>query len=680
MDPSSDQTPGSLRLPAAVIFLSAFLLFQVQPLVGKMVLPWFGGSAGVWTTCLLFFQLSLLLGYAYSHFLVIRLPAAWQGRLHGSLLLLACLALPVRLHPAFKPLDPGAPVARLLGLLALTVGLPYFLLSTTGPLVQAWVARRGRVPYRLFALSNLASLLALLSYPVLVEPFLSLRTQAWAWSAGFVVFALLAFLLARASGRGAEPPVETELQDPAPGTGRKLLWVLLAALPSLLLMAVTSHLSTNVAPIPFLWVLPLSLYLLSFILCFDSDRWYHRGVFLPLLALALPGLAALTHPDLLHSAVRWQVLAFSAGLFVVCMAAHGELARLRPAPARLTGFYLSLSLGGGLGGAFVALAAPRLFHSNLELPLGLALAAALVFVTLARDPAGLPPWPRRGLLLFWALLFGGLGAFAFKTDLQDARNSVARGRNFYGTLSVYDRDGGTWRTLSHGTITHGGQFLDPAKARKPATYYGPDSGIGLAIRSLPEGPRRLGVVGLGAGSLAAWGRKGDLLRFYEINPMVEPFARRHFTYLGTCEARTEVALGDARLCLERESPQDFDLLAVDAFSSDAIPVHLLTREAFATYLRSLAPGGVLAVHISNKYIALSPVVRAAAIHFGLRAIEVQNEGDDDEGIYTSDWVLLSRNHAAFTGKLFQESPDVRHLEARGLPWTDDFSNLFRALK
>ena len=693
--PRAAAPEGSLLLPAAAIFLSAFLLFQVQPMVGKLVLPWFGGSAGVWTTCLLFFQTLLLLGYLYAHLVIRHLSHRQQVRLHGTLLLMAALTLPLRLHELFRPAGGAEPLGRLLGLLALTVGLPYLALSTTGPLVQAWVARRGRVPYRLFALSNLASMLALFSYPLLVEPFFPLRTQSWVWSSGFALFALLVFTLARRSAQ--EQPVsqaDSTSEEAPPHAALKLLWIAFAAVPSVLLMAVTTHLSTNVAPIPFLWVLPLGLYLLSFILCFDSSRWYRRGLFLGLLPCLLVVMSLSLRPDFRYTdyrfeclstaahwlgSVRGQVALFSAGLFVTCMVAHGELALRRPHHQFLTGFYLRLSLGGALGGIFVAWVAPRIFTTYLELPLGLAAAAALAALALAWDQAPRPRW-KSILAGGMGLAALGLGIHAFTLDRDVDRLTVARGRNFYGTLAVYDNPERTWRILAHGTISHGGQFLDPAKADQPSTYYSQDSGVGLAIASLPAGPRKLGVVGLGAGSLAAYGRPGDRLRFYEINALVEPFARRHFTFLGRGKATTDVVLGDARLSLEAEAPQGYDLLAIDAFSSDSIPVHLLTREAFALYLRHLNPGGVLAVHVSNRYLALQPVVRAAVNAFGKQARVVDTDSDQEEGNYGSTWVLVTQDETFFDRPAFQDNEDVKHLPGAALLWRDDFSNLFRALK
>ena len=691
--PDAGEAEPSLRLPAATIFLSAFLLFQVQPLVGKLVLPWFGGSAGVWTTCLLFFQTLLLLGYLYAHLVVRHLSHRGQVRLHLSLLLAASLTLPLRLHPLFQPTGGGEPLGRLLGLLALTVGLPYLLLSTTGPLVQAWVARRGQVPYRLFALSNLASMLALLSYPLLVEPFLPLRAQSWLWSAGFVVFALLVSTLARRNAHGVPSSEAVEEPLAAPSSGTKALWLICAAVPSILLMAVTTHLSTNVAPIPFLWVLPLGLYLLSFILCFEGTHWYRRALFLGLLPVLLVLMSLTLRSDfrwldyrfeVLSTAagrlasVRGQVLLFNLGLFIACMVAHGELARRRPHPRFLTGFYLRLSLGGALGGILVAWVAPRIFTTYFELPLGLAAAAAVAGLSMAFDPATNRRW--RTAAAAMALLALGLGGHAFRLDHDPDRITVARGRNFYGTLAVYDDPGEGWRSMTHGTITHGGQFRDPAKANRPATYYSLDSGVGLALTSLPERPRKLGVVGLGTGSLAAYGRPGDRIRFYEINPLVEPLARQHFTFLGQTQASTEVILGDARLTLEAEAPQQYDLLAIDAFSSDAIPVHLLTREAFALYFHHLAPGGVLAVHVSNRYLELQPVVRASVDAFARSARIVDTESQEDEGTYASTWVLITQDEAFFEGGAFQDNEAVKHLPAASLLWRDDFSNLFRVLK
>jgi SAM-dependent methyltransferase len=690
-DAPSAAPPRGLLLPAATIGLGAFLLFQVQPLLAKRILPWFGGSAAVWTACMLFFQALLLGGYTYAHLLQ-KLPARRQAWVHGGLLLLSLIFLPIIPGAAWKPVaTSGDPTLRILGLLGATVGLPYLLLSSTSPLVQRWLAqeRPGFDPYRLFALSNAGSMAALLTYPVLVEPFLRLDPQAWGWSAGYGLYAACAAALAwRARALpDADPALDQEPGDTAlhaaPGWGVRILWVALAFAPSVLLLGVTSHLSTNVAPIPFLWVLPLSLYLLSFILCFDHPRWYVRRAFLPLLAVALAGMAWLLLPDNHRLDLKQQVAAFGAGLFIACMAAHGELVRLRPAPRHLTGFYLSLSLGGALGGVFAGLVAPRLFDGLVELPLGLVALALLAFLAWLRDQgAGTRAWLRWGLA---AWLLAGLGAtvhFHRQRRRDFAEDSLLQARNFYGTLRIREVGLGRDRSryLLHGTINHGGQFVAGDRARDRTTYYGPDSGVGLALEALgARGPLKVGVVGLGSGTLLNYGRPGDAYRVYEINPLVERLARTWFTALPGCQARAEVVLGDARLSLEAEPPQGYDLLAVDAFSSDAIPVHLLTMEAFDAYARHLKPGAVLAVHISNRYLDLAPVLKREAEARGWQARLVSDEEDTETGVYRSDWVLISSRDAIFQAEglkdaaALEDNPKVRR-------WTDDFSNLYRILK
>ncbi|MFN8012206.1 MAG: fused MFS/spermidine synthase [Holophagaceae bacterium] len=682
--------PRGLLLPSSAIGLGAFLLFQVQPLLAKRILPWFGGSAAVWTACMLFFQVVLLLGYTYAHLLQ-KLPARRQAWVHGALLLLSLAALPVVPSAGWKPVASGDPTWRILGLLGATVGLPYLLLSSTSPLVQRWLAqeRPGFDPYRLFALSNAGSMAALLSYPVLVEPFLRLDLQAWGWSAAYGLYVLAAAALAwRARNLPAsDPALDREPGDAtrhaAPGAGVRLLWVVLAFAPSVLLLGVTSHLSTNVAPIPFLWVLPLALYLLSFILCFDHPRWYARKAFLPLAAVALAALAWLILPDQHKLDLRLQVGLAGAALFIVCMAAHGELVRLRPAPRHLTGFYLSLSLGGALGGVFAGLVAPRVFDGLVELPIGLMALAGLAFLAWLRDQGtGTGPWLRWSLA---AWLLAGLGAtvhFHLRRQKDFAEDSLLQVRNFYGTLRIREVGLGRDRSryLLHGTINHGGQFVAGDRAHDRTTYYGPDSGVGLAIEALgAKGPLRVGVVGLGSGTLLNYGRPGDLFRVYEINPLVERIARTWFVALPECQARTEVALGDARLSLEAEPPQRYDLLAVDAFSSDAIPVHLLTREAFDAYARQLRPGGVLAVHISNRYLDLAPVVKREAEARGWQARLVSDDEDTEAGVYRSDWVLVSDRGDLFQAEALKDAAPLAD-DPKVRRWTDDFSNLYRILK
>ena len=674
-------------LYATTIFVSAFLLFQVQPLIAKLILPWFGGSAAVWTTCMLFFQVLLLGGYVYSHALMgIRQPAR-QRLVHCILLGICLLVLPISPDVSWKPTGGDDPTLRILGLLATSVGLPYFVLSTTGPLVQAWYARThiGAYPYRLFALSNFGSLLALLSYPLLVEPLLSAHWQALAWSSGFTLFALLCGTLAWKTNGGlvaAGPGETSSAAAPAPTTGIKLWWAALAACASALLLAFTSHLSLNIAPIPFLWVLPLLLYLASFIVCFEAPRWYRRDFYFPLLIAGLGGVCYTLTPGHLHPKIIVMVPLYAVTLFCACMVCHGELARAKPHPQYLTSFYLQLALGGALGGLFVGLVAPHLFNDLYELPIGLAALAALAFAALYRDRGSilhrrfaLPAQALAAALVaaFCGTLAWGYGAFA------DTRPSSVR--NFYAVLKFEDSGSGevAVRELKHGTIQHGSQYLDASRRNWPTTYYGPLSGVALAIKSTEEA-RRIGVVGLGAGTLAAYGRSGDVMRFYEINPQVVDLARKQFSFLSDSKATIEVALGDARLVLEREAPQQFNVLAVDAFSSDSIPVHLLTVEAFRAYMRHLKPGGLLAIHVSNRYLDLLPVVAKAATALSLEVRQVYAADNYEIGVFSSDWLLLARAPGAFNEA--ELKANVKPLEAQAdiRLWTDDFSDLHGILK
>src|SRR5438874_726427 len=515
-------------LYAITIFLSAFLLFQVQPLIAKVILPWFGGSAAVWTVCMLFFQVLLLAGYVYSHAYVrLRIPA--RRHIHIALLALAAATLPLAAGAAWKPAGGEDPTWRILGLLATSVGLPYFALSTTGPLVQAWYA-------------------------------------------------------------------------------------------SLLLLAFTGHMTLNIAAIPFLWVLPLALYLLSFVLCFEASGWYRRWLFLPLLTAGFAGVCVTltrSNPSI------WTLIPlYCATLFAACMVCHGELARSKPHPQHLTGFYLMLALGGAAGGVLAGLVAPNVFEDLYELPIGMLALSLLVIAALLRDRASLLHG-RFGIAARIAslALAAALAVALYRTYAENSADTRVRSRNFYGVLNVHDSGEGpdAMRILSHGTIVHGKQFLDPDRRGLPTSYYGPRSGIGLA-------------------------------------------------------------LGDARLSLERERPQNFDVLALDAFSSDAIPVHLLTVEAFKTYLRHLKPGGVLAVHISNRYLDLVPVVQQAGRRLSLEVRQVESDDDDEAGVYRSDWMLLSASPAPFEGELLKEAAERIDAVPRVRLWTDDYSDVYRILK
>lgn len=670
---------------AATVFLSAFLLFQVQPMVGKALLPWFGGAPAVWTTCLLFFQAVLLGGYAWSHLVVARLSARAQARAHLGLLALAVLALggtavawraPLLPDASLAPGGGAAPVPQLLRLLALSVGLPYLALAATGPLLQAWVARS--VPtaaaLRLYALSNLGSLLGLLAYPFGLEPLLPLRAQAWLWSAGFATFALLCGGVAVTASRTPPPPPEVAATPPGPRPWG--WWVALPAVASALLLAVTTHLTQEVAPVPFLWVLPLALYLVSFIVTFESARWYHRGWAVPLLgALALVVAGVLTRdtePSALVAVPLW-----SGFLFVAAVAAHGEVVRRRPAAEGLTAFYLAVSAGGALGGALVAVVAPLVFTGVTELPLGIGAVVALV----AAAALGGTRWRWAGAAVT-GLVAGTLwlGGQARAEGVLEAR------RDFFGALRVVRSGAGAEarRVLLHGRILHGVQWDAPGRRGEATAYYAANSGIAQALRMGGGRPARVGVVGLGLGTVAAWGRPGDVYRFYELSPEVIALARGsggHFSFLADSAARVAVVEGDARTSLERElraGSQRYDVLAVDAFSSDSVPAHLLTAEALALYLAHLADeASVLAFHLSNRYLDLVPVVGRLAREAGLQAALVTAPGDGALGL-RSKWLLVSRTSLRRPG--LEAAVTDWAPRSDGPRWTDDATSLWQVVE
>jgi SAM-dependent methyltransferase len=682
------------------IFSSAFLLFQVQPLIAKIILPWFGGGAAVWIVCLLFFQLVLLLGYFYAHLLSRRFRPRTQGRIHAVILAASFLALPILPKDTWKPSGPYAPVIHILLLLGATVGLPYFLLSSTSPLLQSWYTqtRAGAAPYRFYALSNAGSILALLSYPILIEPVLSSSHQAVGWSVAYAGVALLCAAVGFLS-RGETIAGPKADATPRPDWKVQLLWVALTACASALLLAVTNHITQNVASVPFLWIVPLSLYLLSFILCFDASGWYRRGLFLRLLGVMLGGMAYALAPPFTSLPIKVLIPLFCCGLFLCCMFCHGELARLKPDPAHLTTFYLMCSVGGAVGAVFVALVAPHLFSGYYELQVAIGICAILVLVVHLRDPHSefrRARWQPAWLILIALVVALIAGLFtAVKDQAAEARISV---RNFYGVLRVLDGafpgagvfkedkekspdDDSRYSKLMNGTIDHGLQFLAPSRRRWPTTYYGPDSGIGVALGAAREnGAVRLGVIGLGIGTIAAYGQPRDHYSFYEINPVDIQIANQEFSYLRDSHAKIDFVLGDARLSLERESPQGFDILAVDAFSGDSIPVHLLTRQAFDLYFRHLKSDGVLAVHISNEYLDLEPVVAAAAASFNKEAVMITNLDDHPKGIYAASWILVG-SRGGFVGQLrIERAGTILPPAKSGVLWTDDYSSLLRILK
>ncbi|MGA8027546.1 MAG: hypothetical protein WB992_10385, partial [Bryobacteraceae bacterium] len=547
-----------LRLLFGVtILFSACLLFVVQPLASKLILPWFGGSAAVWITSLLFFQCGLLLGYLYAHALVGSFRTERQAAVHAILLILSCAVLPILPNAKWQPSPGQDPTWRVLGVLATSAGLPYVMLSATTPLLQSWYAgtKKGALPYRYFALSNAGSLAALLAYPTLLEPYLTGHQQAWLWSAAFALFAMLCIATAmfvRRTPESCQPLSRDVAPRERPNAADLMLWVSLAASASTLLLAVTNLLTQNIAPMPLLWVLPLSIYLLTFILCFESSRWYKRGIVIPLLLPALGCLAAARGP-LQEEVIGVAVPLLCAALFVCSMACHGELARLRPAAGQLTTFYLCLSIGGALGGVFIAVFAPHVFPAMYEYPIAFVGCAVLFLFLFWRERR---KWlkSRAGLPLWVAALAGtlALAAYVSQETWRDVRLSTLLARNFYGALRVDDfvDNGHKIRELTHGTITHGIQFLEPKLKRQATTYYGVDSGIGLTWRALAStGPLRMAIVGLGTGTLASYGRQGDSLRFYEINPLIVDIARRRFTFLSDCAARVEIVPGDARLSM-----------------------------------------------------------------------------------------------------------------------------------
>lgn len=815
---SRSSTLGSVLLFCQLSLLSAFLLFQVQPVISKYILPWFGGSPGVWTTCMVFFQMVLFAGYAYAHALTKFLQPRTQFFVHGTLMLAALAFLPIMPGEGWEPAGNEDPAGRILLLLMGTVGLPYFILSSTSPLTQVWFTRAvpGGAPWRLYALSNLGSLAALLTYPFLIEPKMDVVGQAWAWSGVFVLFAGLSVWLAWRNQ--AAPPQEAAAPDPLPGPRpvagleteksgtalemdaaavekapsaavaepvtrwwHRLLWVALPALASVMLLAATNHVCQDVAVVPFMWVVPLSLYLITFIICFEHDRWYVRGVWALLAMLFIFVTATDKTLDLqdVFSAglekglgvkmdkvppylvdVTW---AFGA-MFLACMVCHGELARLKPAASRLTEFYLLMSAGGAVGGLLVSLVAPRVFVTYMEWPLALCASFMVASVAL-----GIWLWGRRWpwllgyvlvlVLAVWRFNLGTKGWMEWKEtllerwwksgeeliskrfpDSLDLGQTLSLGsslaavvavlglviylqrrrwyavvagfalicvaipgtlfmfvrttyvdprlervRNFYGALNV-DKDYDTgleseYVTLTHGGIIHGIQNLASAYKGEPITYYGRHTGIGRALQSLKgRADARIGVVGMGAGTVACYAQAGQHWRFYEINPAIQRLARTYFTYLNDAEARgadVQTIIGDARLMLKREPDQKFDVMLLDAFSGDAIPMHLLTKEAFAIYHRHMKPDGIIAVHVTNTYLALAPVVERQARELGLRTTRVITEEDDDTDDDSTDYILISQNHAFMDGNPPDEPEEE---EPKDIPlWTDRYHNLFQIL-
>ena len=659
---------------AATIFLSSFLLFLVQPIIAKQILPWFGGSAAVWTTCLVFFQSVLLAGYAYADW-TMRLGARRQAMLHAGLLAASLACLPILASSGWKPQGDEAPVARILLLLAATIGLPYFLLSTTTPLLQAWYWRRWRaaVPYRLFALSNLASLTALIGFPIAFEPAFDLKQLAWGWSSLFAVFAILCAGTAWLSVNGFERQERPAVSHPL-SLKTQFHWLALAAMGSVMLLAVTNHVTQNISSVPFLWLLPLALYLLTFILAFDHPRWYLRRSSIAALGLMVPAMAwAIPSLDL-----ELAVPLYFAGLFVACLFCHGELARLRPDPAHLTRFYLMISLGGAAGAVLVAIFAPLLLRGYFELGIALVALSGLLMMGLRKRAI----WA--GVAVMVATTgFVLRGAY----DYMDGVRAIER--DFYGVVRTADHEEPVpYRVMYHGAIMHGGQLLGDSFRNTPADYFGPGSGYGRVFASLrelePKKPLAVGIIGLGAGVVGSWMRPGDRLVFYEISPRVVDIARREFTFLADTAAKTEVVLGDGRLSLEREPPRGYDVLGIDAFSGDSIPMHLVTREAMALYVKHLKPDGVIVFQATNRFVDLLPVVKRLAGELGFEAVNVSDVPEAEFGpeywYSSTDQVIVTRNRRLLDWPHLKMAAEPIE-DRRDLPtFTDAHHNLLRILK
>jgi MFS family permease/SAM-dependent methyltransferase len=674
---------------AGTIFTSAFALFLVQPIIAKQILPWFGGSAAVWAICMVFFQVALLAGYAYSDWVSRHLAPRKQVLLHVSLLALSLYFLPIVASPHWKPTGDEDPTLLIIRLLLGTIGLPYFLLSTTGPLVQSWVSRSfvDSQVYRYFSLSNLASLIALICYPFLIERHAAILGQAYGWSAAYAAFALLCsgagfFFLRQVVTAPAAEAAPSSRGEPAaitptpnqPTWQTHVLWLAPAAMGSWLLVAITNHITQNVAAIPFLWLLPLTLYLLTFVLCFESDRWYRRAVFLPLAAACMV-LCAFGLQDGSVGRNLWVAIPlYSGAVFLLCMVLHGELARLRPSSAHLTRFYLMLSVGGALGGISVGLIAPRVLPAYYELGLGFVITSLLGLWLFKSAQA---------LRAVSALLAVVCAYFLYAQIHDDFEGSRRIERNFYGTLITLDahRDDpiNDVRQLYHGSVKHGEQFLAPSRRKEPTAYYGATAGIGLAIANTPSAGKKVGVIGLGAGTLATYGQPGDTYRMYELNPDVIELAQSEFSFLKDSAAHVDLVLGDARLSLEREAPQNFDVLAVDAFSGDSIPVHLITAEAMKVYLRHMKPEGIIAFHVTNRFLRLAPVVANIAAAQGLHTAYIRDE-NDNPALRNTDWILVSRSADVLAqAPLRQATTPLPTQPGLGV-WTDDFNNLFDVLK
>jgi spermidine synthase len=708
--------PGVLPF-IVTTFASAFLIFLVQPLVAKRILPWFGGVPSVWSLCLAFYQTTLFAGYAYAYLLIARANPRAQLLVHAVVVAAAAFVLPVLPGDGWKPEGTGDPSAAILAMLLANVALPFFALAATGPLVAVWFSRRypTRSPYPLYAVSNLGSLIALVAYPFGLEPRLPLSMTGRLWSGAFVAtgaaVVACAALAARVRGDSAATPVadDSEAADAPRTAGQVALWIGLSACAVVLLMGITNHLCLDVASFPFLWIVPLGLYLATLILCFGAPQFYSRIVFtlLALVAYLLPLSAQFLRMgnqliQLFGGGLRFDIVQNSTLLFAACMVLHGELYRLRPPARSLTAYYLCTSGGGALGGLFVGLVAPRVFDGFYEFPIGLAIACVLALAAVRLDPRawiarGKPKWRLVALIAVTAVGLGALGAQTF----SHPADMVHQERSFFGVLRVeLKHSKPPHRALMHGTTMHGAQI--EGWEDKATTYYGLHTGIEIALGMRnPEVPAEIGVVGLGTGTLAAYGRPGDHIRYFEIDPAVIQLTRdgNYFTFLARSKADVQIIQGDGRISLARERARNaplFDYLIIDAYSSDAVPVHLLTREAIALYLDSLAPDGYLAIHTSSRHFELMPVLSRLAQEAGVHDVNLFNPPAPRHLSSASTWVFMSRNEENLKKLARAAEQRTRARGLRGIRnavtwptpemiaaapyWTDDYSDLFRVMK
>ena len=670
----------SRLLFGCAVFLGSFLLFLVEPIAAKQLLPVLGGSAAVWITCLVFFQTALLCAYLYAHWL----SRSSQWSLHSSLLLLAAAAAIIWAVRSYGVgLGSEHPIGTVFAALGAWIGLPFLMLGATSPLLQVWWARieASEVPYRLFALSNLASLLALGLYPSLIEPYFTLQTQRIGWACGFAVFAVLSIALTWKTRLAQSVSDRISTADDANRArsplSHKLLWVLLPLGAAMQLSAVTSYLTANIAAIPLLWILPLAVYLVTLILAFQFPHLLPRGLVARVLIVMLGSLAYMLSKTEVSLPLRISILFFLIEVFVSCFFCHSEAAALRPKRAsESTLFYLLFAAGGALGSFVIGIASPLVFRFNYDLALTFLVTALLAFVVTWKEG-----WSQR---MLWAVASIMMAVLVSWLHVAYQRETIAAVRNFYGTLRVkqnHGYPGSVMRTLTNGTIQHGTQYFGTEQLRRtPTTYYAEDSGVGLAIRYCCEGhSRRIGVIGLGAGTLAAYGRPGDTIRFYEISPAVTPIAQNVFTYIRDSGAQVQIVEGDGRLSLVHEEPQRFDVLVVDAFSGDAIPLHLLTTQAVALYRKHLAPGGILAFHISNQHVDLAPPIALLAKAAGMEAVRVSSGPKDEIGEFGATWMLLTDDAA-----LLARPEVVAHARPAAVKdglkvWTDDYSSLLPVL-